>query len=164
MCVCPSDLQDQDESARAELLTGVGLSEEAVDDVTAFLSAFPELAVAARCEVDGEDEIMEQDPIHCRVRRHAASSQGLTARVGILFRLQMHFMQYVLWCWLCLVLASLCTNQLSYMVSLLLLCCRFGSFYLVPVMLVMVLVSRVVLCVHTRHSIHTLGMRAGMCS
>eukprot|EP00775_Hariotina_reticulata_P009185 gene9185-9351_t len=64
-----ADLQALPEGARATELSWDGLHTAAVEGVQLFLSAMPSLTVAACCEVDEEDgEIMEQDPVHCRVR------------------------------------------------------------------------------------------------
>jgi hypothetical protein len=44
-----------------------GLSAAAIEGVALFLSAMPKLSLAVLCEVEGEDEVMEGDPVHCKV-------------------------------------------------------------------------------------------------
>lgn len=61
------DLQAMPETQRSMELNWAGLDAAAVEGVQMFLSAMPTLVMAAKCEVDGEDEIMESDPVHCRV-------------------------------------------------------------------------------------------------
>jgi hypothetical protein len=63
-----ADLQDLPEAERAKVLKQAGMSESEVEEAITFLTAFPYLALAARCEVDGEEDIREQDPVKCRVR------------------------------------------------------------------------------------------------
>lgn len=62
-----ADLQALSDSDRAVELGWSGLDSAAVEGVNLFLSAMPRLVMVAKCEVDGEDEIMEGDPVHCRV-------------------------------------------------------------------------------------------------
>jgi len=62
------DLQDLSEAEQAKVLKQAGLTESEVEEAVTFLTAFPHLALAARCEVDGEEDIREQDPVKCRVR------------------------------------------------------------------------------------------------
>eukprot|EP00878_Enallax_costatus_P024760 GHUV01026445.1.p1 GENE.GHUV01026445.1~~GHUV01026445.1.p1 ORF type:complete len:636 (+),score=256.18 GHUV01026445.1:447-2354(+) len=63
-----ADLQALPESQRGIELGWAGLDAAGVEGVQMFLSAMPSLVMAAKCEVDGEDEIMEGDPVHCKVR------------------------------------------------------------------------------------------------
>ncbi|KAF8055125.1 ERDJ2A [Scenedesmus sp. PABB004] len=63
-----TDLQVLPEGQRAAELSWAGLDASAAEGVNLFLSAMPRLSVAALCEVEGEEEIMETDPVHCRVR------------------------------------------------------------------------------------------------
>jgi hypothetical protein len=72
-----SDLQALSESQRAMELGWTGLSAAAIEGVALFLSAMPKLSLAVLCEVEGEEEIMEGDPVHCKV-----GSRGLCAVTG----------------------------------------------------------------------------------
>jgi hypothetical protein len=56
------------DSQRAMELGWAGLSPAATEGVSLFLSAMPRLHLAVLCEVEGEDEVMEGDPVHCKVR------------------------------------------------------------------------------------------------
>lgn len=40
---------------------------DAADEVAAALSALPQIGVSVAFEVDGEEEICERDPVHCKV-------------------------------------------------------------------------------------------------
>jgi hypothetical protein len=42
---------------------------DAAEEVAAALTALPRVAAAVEFEVDGEDEICERDPVHCKVGR-----------------------------------------------------------------------------------------------
>lgn len=63
-----ADLQVLPDSQRAAELSWTGMDAVAAEGVQLFLSAMPKVQLAARFEVDGEEEIMEGDPVHCKVR------------------------------------------------------------------------------------------------
>eukprot|EP00879_Flechtneria_rotunda_P006197 GHRR01006515.1.p1 GENE.GHRR01006515.1~~GHRR01006515.1.p1 ORF type:complete len:456 (+),score=176.99 GHRR01006515.1:409-1776(+) len=63
-----ADLQALPDSQRAIELQWAGMGMAGIEGVNMFLSAMPRLLVTVRCEVEGEDEIMVTDPVHCRVR------------------------------------------------------------------------------------------------
>ncbi|WIA39826.1 hypothetical protein OEZ86_013276 [Tetradesmus obliquus] len=63
-----ADLQAMSDSTRAMELGQAGLGAAAIEGVAMFLSAMPRLSLAVLCEVEGEEEVMEKDPVHCKVR------------------------------------------------------------------------------------------------
>ena len=77
-----ADLQDLSEAEQARVLKQAGLIEPEVEEAITFLTAFPHLALAARCEVDGEEDIREQDPVKCRVRGCGGRSEGCVCGGG----------------------------------------------------------------------------------
>ncbi|KAG2441769.1 hypothetical protein HXX76_003382 [Chlamydomonas incerta] len=74
--VAPADLP--------EMLKAAGLEGAAAEEVTTFLATLPVVHVRAECEVPGEDEIMEQDVVKCKlqllVTRPAHNSPGFEAQ------------------------------------------------------------------------------------
>lgn len=64
------------------VLASAGVVGDFADDVVAALQAFPSLAAAAAFSVDGEEEICERDPVHCRVRAFWGGNWGA---LGALF-------------------------------------------------------------------------------
>lgn len=63
------DLQALADGELAIALATAGIRGDlAVDEVAASLQAIPQLSASASFEVDGEDEVCERDPVHCRVR------------------------------------------------------------------------------------------------
>lgn len=80
-----ADLQALPESQRALELSWAGMDPVGIEGVALFLSAMPRLSLAVLCEVEGEDEIMEGDPVHCKVWRQPNEVSG-----WVLF-----YMQYV---------------------------------------------------------------------
>lgn len=79
----PADLQAMSDSTRAMELGQAGLGAAAIEGVAMFLSAMPRLSLAVLCEVEGEEEVMEKDPVHCKVRprrRRSVRSAHLCAQ------------------------------------------------------------------------------------
>jgi hypothetical protein len=62
-----------------------GLSAAAIEGVGLFLSAMPRLSLAVLCEVEGEEEVMEGDPVHCKVGRSAKLAAVEAAAVQELY-------------------------------------------------------------------------------
>jgi hypothetical protein len=52
---------------RLEALSASGLTTAQVEAAITLLEALPTLAVRAKCCVEGEEEIMETDPVKCKV-------------------------------------------------------------------------------------------------
>jgi hypothetical protein len=75
-----ADLQAMTDSQRAMELGWAGLGAASIEGVGLFLSAMPRLSLTVLCEVEGEEEVMEGDPVHCKVRRRGATDAG-SARI-----------------------------------------------------------------------------------
>ncbi|GBF89855.1 hypothetical protein Rsub_02559 [Raphidocelis subcapitata] len=62
------DLQAMREGELRVTLASAGVVGDFADDAVAALQAFPSLAAGVEFSVDGEEEVCERDPVHCRVR------------------------------------------------------------------------------------------------
>jgi hypothetical protein len=51
-----------------------------VEEVTTFLSALPTVHVRAKIDMDGEEEIMEQDIAKCTVGQHGCVCVGVCVK------------------------------------------------------------------------------------
>ncbi|KAG2451784.1 hypothetical protein HYH02_003562 [Chlamydomonas schloesseri] len=78
------ELQDTAAAELPETLKAAGLDDAGVEEVTTFLKTLPTVHVRAECEVPGEDEIMEQDVVKCKlqllVTRPAHNTPGFEAQ------------------------------------------------------------------------------------
>lgn len=65
--VLPTELQELSAEELSEALQSSGLTAVQVEEVTTYLSVLPTVYLKAEFEVDGEEEIMEGDPVKCKV-------------------------------------------------------------------------------------------------
>ncbi len=63
-----AELQDLPEAERGEVLGSLGLAPAQVEEVATFLQALPTVHARVTFEMEGEDEIMEQDVAKCKVK------------------------------------------------------------------------------------------------
>ena len=79
-----TDLQSLADGELSIVLGGAGIRGDAADEVAAALQAVPQVGVSVAFEVDGEDEVCERDPVHCRVRvllsRRAHAARGFSLK------------------------------------------------------------------------------------
>ena len=61
------ELQELPEAERSEALLSSGLSAAGIDDVTTMLMALPSVHARVSFEMEGEEDIMEQDIAKCKV-------------------------------------------------------------------------------------------------
>ena len=61
------DLFELSDEERSEALASCGLEGEQLEDALAFCGALPHLYLKASFEVEGEEEVMEQDVAKCRI-------------------------------------------------------------------------------------------------
>jgi hypothetical protein len=62
-----ADLQALPEAGLLQALSSAGVAGDAADEVVAALQALPQLAADVEFVVDGEEEVCERDPVHCKV-------------------------------------------------------------------------------------------------